>query len=560
LATETTTADSGSFSFTGTAVTTQYNRVTPAAVGSFAETGGAATFTKTLPIVAATGSYSITATEADLFPTAGPSAPLPASSPPQTVAFEVSFNEVTFLKPTPRVMELCDRYFEEQLPRLLQWPDPNIWAGGMQKYNMPLPPRPVMPRLNRFYYPTHLCRWGTFWGIMRGDDVAALETVCFATSGPHYATFRIICGGERIETPMTMLPPFKLAEVDDNNQTLYLVTLVDERYERRTLRFVTKETQPTFAPPTWAASESYPTIYNGRTLAGPAGSKIAGNENHSMLSECALYDHAAACLGMVWVRDYGATAGKYLYRTRWETANAAAVTAQLGVFNVDDTYNAGSRPISFDVASTETRRRAIMPATVRVGFPAVTGTITPSGTTDDGKPSWYWRTVNPPGGMPVGVVLAAVTTQEPATYAATPAPAGVPTNSADLTSLADQIGEDFYHALVGSCDLAYPGLVHTDPRWGCDITVDLIFDDPAKTITRLTRNPFNNQYAVDLLLGKDLERPSGSGSANDCTSAPVWSFVGFQCDSANSGRLLLVYENVCVVVPPEGGCDTSTCE
>lgn len=433
--------------------------------------------------------------------------------------FEVSYDARPFLRPSPRVLAHCERYFDDNLPRLVQWPDPNVYAGGLQQYNLPLPPAPPRPRLNRFFYPFGLVRWATFWGVMRGDDVAALALACFGSGGPTYKDFLIqsradgaTTATEYVRTPMMMLPPYKLAQVEDDNETLYLVQLVDERYESRTARFVTTS-QPSTSAPSWGATETVDAAYSGLTLAGPAGSKsTAGNQNHSTLCEYALYDHAASCLGMVWVRDFQPTAGKYLYRTRWETANALAHTDKVGAFaDVTDRPLAGNAPVSFELAATTSSRKAVMPATVRVGFPAVRAATTGTGTlnlvcgeTNDGKPSWYWRTVSAPVGLPVGNKLAAVTTQQPATYSSTPKAADTPTNSVALTTLADQIGEDFYHALVGAADVAYAGLTPLNPRWACDLTIDFATYEGERTQTRIARDPFNAQYAVDLLIGKDL--------------------------------------------------------
>lgn len=444
--------------------------------------------------------------------------------------FELSYNGLPFLRPPPRVLDFVERYFRDNFPRFVQWPDPSVFAGGMQAYHLPLPPAPPGPRLNRLYYPYGLIRWASFWGIMTGDSVASLRTAAFGGGGPTYLTFKATSNGVTIETPLMMLPPFKLAIAGTNSaEQLYLVTLVDERYERRWLRFVSTS-QPSLSVPTEGATETVDAAYSGLTLAGPAGSAATGNENHSTLSEYALYDHAASCLGMVWVRDYQPTAGKYLYRTRWETANALAVTDGVGDEAAADLPRAGSNPDSFSAADTTTSRRALMPATVRVAFPAVTGTVTISGATADGKPSWWWKTVNPPGGLPVGTTLAAVTTLEPATYAADPVPAGTPTNDAALTTLAAQIGEDFYHALMGQCDLVFPDLVETDPRWACDFIFDFAAAPGEQTTTRIMRDPFNGRYAVDLLIGKDLEKPS---TADSCDYLAVEPLLTAECDGGD---------------------------
>lgn len=432
--------------------------------------------------------------------------------------FEVSFGGRVFLKPSARVLAHCERYFADQFPTLASWPDPAMMAGGMQQYNLPLPPGPAKPRINRFFYPFGLSRWATFWGLMAGDDVAALMLSAYASGGPKYLPFVIkgstdsgTTGNYNATTDLMMLPPIKLAIANgsgdatrDQNETLWLVCLVDERYERRTLRFNTS-TQPTFSVPSEATSESIASAYSGRTLAGPAGSKSVGFSNQSTLSEYALYDHAAACIGMVYCRDFQPTGGKYLYRTRWRTANALAVTDRLGDETANWLPNAGSLLDSFAVGGTASSRQALLPSTVKVLFPTVTGTITPAGTTDDGKPSQYLVSVSPAVGLPVGNVAATVTTMEPAKYAADP-PSGSPTNSADLTTLANQIGQDFYDSLIGCIDVVFEDIPPLNPRWATDFTIDLANQPGEKTQTRIQRDPFNGRYAIDLLLGKDLEK------------------------------------------------------
>lgn len=427
--------------------------------------------------------------------------------------FCVTFNGTPFQRPTERVLEHCERYFNDTFPTQLQWPDPALMAGGMQQYHLPQPPAPASPRINRFFYPYGLSRWATFWGLMTGNDLAPIITAAYASGGPKYLPFQITNSkGELVvDTVLTMLPPYKLADIELASSafgdTLYLVTLVDERYERRSLRFTAS--QPSFDVPPEAATETVPSAYSGRTLAGPAGTATAGLNNQSSLTEYALYDHAAACLGMVYVRDFQPSAGLYLYRTRWRTANALAVTDRVGDRTVPTPMVAGSSPVSFDLSDTDASKQIVMPATVTVGFPTVTGTNTPGGTTADGKPSIYWVSVSPPGGLPVGQVAASVTTMQPALYATTVT--GTPTNTADLSTLATQIGTDFYDSLIGACDLVYPDIPTTlNPRWACDFTIDLVNRTGDRNQTRIRRDPLNGRYAVDLLIGVDLSATSSA--------------------------------------------------
>lgn len=472
--------------------------------------------------------------------------------------FEVTFNGKVFLKPSPRVLEHCERYFADQWPAQLQWPDPALYAGGLQQYQLPLPPAPPSFRLNRLFYPYGLSRWATFWGVMSGTDVAALMVDVFTSGGPKYLPFRLVGSlGNSVPTDMTMLPPYKLAFAENASaslgDTLYLVTLVDERYENRTRRFITS-TQPTFSVPAEATTESVPAAYSGRTLAGPAGSKAgSGFANQSSLTEYALYDHAAACLGMVYCRDFQPTSSIYLYRTRWRTANALALTDAVGDETVDRPAIAGSNAVTFDLADTVKSRQIVMPKTVRVGFPTATGTITPGGTTDDGKPSIYWISVSPPAGLEVGNVLAGVMTMQPALFATTVT--GSPTNNADLTTLANQIGQDFYDSLVGACDLVYPDVARLNPRWGCDFIIDLANREGERNQTRILRDPLNGRYSVDLLLGVDLEG-GGPGNPDGCVRIVTCA----ACDG--TGGLVLTFKwlkapTSWLLDSPTGDCATA---
>jgi hypothetical protein len=78
-------------------------------------------------------------------------------------------------------------------------------------------------------------------------------------------------------------------------------------------------------------------------------------------------------------------------------------------------------------------------------------------------------------------------------------------NKAAITTLCTQLADDYYHMLVGRCDLVYSGIYRFKPEWACDGIVDLAADDYPQTVTRVVRQPGNRHPMVDLLPGLPLE-------------------------------------------------------
>lgn len=154
----------------------------------------------------------------------------------------ISFAGIDLLQPTPQVCDWVERHIpapDAQQFAQRVWPGKNLTHQTFPQFQ---PLNPV--RLNTLWWPSGASRWGVGYYLTTGEDASKLRKLCYRTTIDGEETDgltaqKLILDDEsssdaatRVEALMFMLPPRPLSvpEIAGDFDSLYLITLVDERY------------------------------------------------------------------------------------------------------------------------------------------------------------------------------------------------------------------------------------------------------------------------------------------------------------------------------------------
>ena len=380
----------------------------------------------------------------------------------------ITFSGVAFRYPDPALVTRLERFGfpRDMLPERIT-PGPALQRIGFPD-GLPYP----SPKINQWFYPVGASRCGVFRGIMTSGDLDAVKEVVWPSSSstPTAGTFSIrndVTESEgAVETSMYLLSAFPVAVDADGVGTLFLVTLVDERYYWHQCESAGVITC-TGSTSDWSEIIDQIATRLGITLTYSAISSDYGYpEPDSPIysnyeSAAVLLDMAAANVGCAVVR---AMDGTYSLQ-RWSDA-VAAVSAD----RPDTTYFGGE----FVSATTQLEYRSVMPASVLVVFPKWvdgSGYYEPESyrqmVKDSYGASWTYSATlaalgSPYSSYPNNGTVKVIHTTAKARF--TLAGDVSPNNETALTTLAKKIAKDYYDARTAWVDECYRGVRGLTPN------------------------------------------------------------------------------------------------
>lgn len=291
--------------------------------------------------------------------------------------FHITFADVPFRSPHPAIVERLERF---GWPRDL-FPEKILPGPALQRIGFPDPLPYPAPRLNQWFYPTGASRSSVFRGVMDADQLAAVKEVVWASADTQAAgTFSIKSvppeAATSIENDVAAFPGFPVVTSNEittslfllsafpmsvEGVSLYLVTLVDERYYFHQMHnggVINGVDGPT---ETWEEVIDQLVSNLGITLNyNPPSAAYGFPELDSPLysnyeNPAVLLDMAAANIGGVVCRGFGGSYGiqRWSDAVTYSVDNRTAVTAFGGEF----------------VADASDDYRSMMPANIMVVFP-----------------------------------------------------------------------------------------------------------------------------------------------------------------------------------------------
>jgi hypothetical protein len=409
-------------------------------------------------------------------------------------------------------------------------------------------PTPAI-RVGDWYYPNTACRWSVFRGLATSAMIKAMMEA--TGGGGQFKPFTIkSCpispdnpGGVEtnytITTNLRMLPPRPIGELGgDAIGGLYLVTLVDERYDWQHKPATLRVTQNT----SWADLFSTVATTLGITLTYNPGIEAAAMapEPDSQLwanaeSAAVLLDALAYNVGCCVVRNYD---GTYVImdplssRTIAETNRGSVLT--LARTAGGDLFASGGK---LAVGNLTAMRNSVTPANITVQFPKyIIGNdpvphflnprqslSQPSTWQEDSYGEMYSINVPIQSGTCYsgsqfsgisGVGTQYIHNLAKALYSGEIQASGTPLNNSGLTSLAMFLAKDRYDSQAAvALDEVYPGTY----AWTPEGVHDLIFtysDTASMATTRVMRTEWNS-----VMLDAQHRTPTYSGLTGDVAGA-----------------------------------------
>jgi hypothetical protein len=447
------------------------------------------------------------------------------------MASSCTFADVPFLLPIAE----AEDYFALRLPlgdfRLNQpervWPGPN--QIGLTYPVSGYPKRPDL-RLNQFYYPTHIQRWGEWNGLVDLAGYNAIQSTCFIEAGPQTATFEMSQDGiGSISTPMFCLSLKPIATGSTTNQ-MFLCTLVDGRYFLQYTNAAIPSTGGGWDSMLASVASglsitlTYDTCATAYALPHPMSDIVAQYANAAVL-----LDAIAANTGRVIVRNWD---GSY-YCQNISTAN--------DVDNDPDLLAGGDLTDSFGTVGTNYAVNALLPNQVQVTFPLY---LVPSleylnaETTHVPFPRTQgavWVVTVPistafPGWSGFNGTKTFRTTAE--AYICSAGDAS-PLNASAINELAVQIATDYYTWQYEGLEESTPGIF----KWNLEGINDLLFSwNKNKTWTRIQRKPynfgveeFNHHFTLATCSTSSSSSSESNTGSNSGTSGSTGSNSGSNC-------------------------------
>lgn len=443
-------------------------------------------------------------------------------------AYELSYADIPFLQPTAEVEAVIASripfsQLREYLPPTREWVGKNMAGVAFAK-----PPDEPLVVLNQWHYPTGAARWSVFHGIVTSsmmDDMkqAAIpadtseltpQEFIIRTDGLFQQGINVADGTGTTHTAVTtdlyMLPPRPISPpvppVDEDDEgvveTLWLITLVDERYY---LQFADGGaiTCRDSNSDSWEHLLDYLADQLGITLAYDAIEAVYGTpaEDSALFSNfenaAVLLDACAYNLGRVVVRNFDGTYTLIRYDDALlNMKNQRPLSGKAGGRAVV----AGGMVLDEDLGVYDQARKAVLPYSVVVTFPKCGND---GKYIDSSKRVWiknsygavYSKEVNGNDLVLVHNSMGSfafswrqtIHDTSRAFYENTTG-TGDPTNQTDLDDLATQLAKDFYWSQLASLDEVYPGVLAWQPEGAADIIWTFRPDRPT---TRVQRKPYS---------------------------------------------------------------------
>lgn len=244
-------------------------------------------------------------------------------------------------------------------------------------------------QIGDFYYPTGATRWSVYRGLATSSMVAALlkavgSSTVNGVSVPAWNSAQFIMEQNPIspnnptnnatnytlKTNLYMLPPRPLAEHGNQFDGLYLITLVDERYQGQYLPISFHITNTT----TWDDLISQLAVAQNIQISYapiPAAYGQPSSDSQLWMNQETVgpvFDAIAANLGRVVVRNLDGTYKLQTYeQAQQQVVTNRGVATSVVRFAGGDIFNSGAQKLK--AGDLTPSRNAVIPANVQVTFP-----------------------------------------------------------------------------------------------------------------------------------------------------------------------------------------------
>lgn len=426
------------------------------------------------------------------------------------MGFQLTYAGVPFALPESlggeKVVDFIDSYYPLDDLRDVMGSDETNWPGkNLQATTWAQNPRLPKLRLYQWYYPAGASNWSIFRGLATTQQYKQMLKATAATGTVTPQDFKIQSDArgkdDSITTKLYMLSarPVSVPGSGETPETLYLITLVDERYWWQFEGAV--QVDLTGTQTTWDGLTQY--LADQLVITGtfeavdsvyfkPAmdAALFSSQENPAALLDAVAYN-----TGREIMRKYD---GTYLiHKSKGSGPGVSVIGATSATV-------AGGEVLKSDTNFEDQRRSLLLPQAVSVTFPKVAATtyIDVSGRTwiIDSYGAVHTVTINigsvAPrsdgmdytrfGKVPITKVFHDTAW---ATYGGGSSGAGAPSNQTDLTTLATRIAQDYWDQCLNSVDVVYPG-IHGSFNTAGDF--DLLFSYRGGNVTtRVFRQPYN---------------------------------------------------------------------
>lgn len=467
---------------------------------------------------------------------------------------QLNYAGVDLLIPTPEIEAWVDSLLPLMNLHDIQPPSP-VAPPNLQKVALLLPNKYPEILVNQWFYPAEASCWSIFYGLANKQQVDKLSQDLLQGSvsqRPTAGAFKVLARAgttatNLLQTQMYMLPPRPLPATQSSTTSLYLVTLVDERF------FFPWRNSGQIRPAatTWdGLISTLATALGGITITADATPSVYGDpdqdsglyanyENPALLLDAVAYN-----TGRVVVRNLD---GTYKLQT-YANANTAAGDNRFAI----GSRVSGGRILTEDTSAKEPARCLVLPEKIIVSFPKVQDGVAFIDTSNRGwiKDSYGEVYTKEIALSSLSSYYASFETftglskpMRDTAKALYPTSAGTdpPTNQTALDALATQIAKDFVDAQVFANDEVYPGIFAPSAMEGVsDYTWTFRADRPTTRVATQTWN--NNLSEFQHELGGTVSPPGltvqevdGAPSVTGVTTLQFDQADGFIVSSPGAG-------------------------
>lgn len=391
------------------------------------------------------------------------------------------------------VREHCERHGVNDIHDFL-WPSIPPSRDDTLPYHLP----DRQPRLGQLLWPTGASRWTVGRFLMAGSDVQRLRDLAYNGATGYKALQFILDDGttsngnaNRIKTDLFMLPPRPLDQIH-NEEQLYLLTLVDERYFWQQ---VAADVEVDAGTTTWAGLYAAIATALGVTITVDAVEAAYLKPGAELSSR---YDRLPQMLDMVCY-----CSGRRLVRSLDGTLTAQnpvnALLSQRQQLTKWGKEGGGLLAFDRNIGVHRCDLKPLVPDEVLVTFPVMAGsplelpyTIAVTLTSLD---------------LPEFLGITARDGSQIIRTSVTASGSGTPTNNTELTALAQRIATDWYRWQLGRQDTRFAGIVPYDPEGVSDHICWQHTEEDC--YTRVQRGPWNDTNA-------DMDIHGSYGSLYGC--------------------------------------------
>ena len=458
----------------------------------------------------------------------------------------ITFGDIPLLCPTEEVgreaLEHINRYLPFEEARLFGSTTQAHLTGLIesrtqsQKHIVPLPvynwPERPEPRINTLYWPSGASRWACGWFLATGEAKDSIVQLAHSPGGT--AALTLAFGDDEQENSyhsvqrpeLYLLPPRPVSGIDpalrdlteaEGKETLWLLPLVDVRYF---WQFVSSGDLEIESGDSWA------TLFSD--LGTALGVTISADTVDSAYLKPDPEEFTRRYVPVPLLLDAAAASvGQRITRAKDGTVKSQSVSTART--NLDTNYQNKQLAPGLSAGGDYSRSLGDLPENVRVNFrrysqyqvycggEVYTKTSAASAVTADYKPA---STVSGKD----KIVLSSLFAEYPAGTAANSA--STPTNSSDLTALADQVAKDYYGWLSKRFDLAYSGMID----WTFTGFDDAVVWDYSHGRTRVwslaadvgVSQQLSQDEDYELLETIELGKPDSDIAAGDDGTVSVW--------------------------------------